>query len=182
MPFATVTGQPRGLEPRIGIGIGPFTGPESLHEVPRLAVDYALTERLTVGAAPLLSVLTSNDAVVLGLAPRIGYVLRPSRSVMFWPRVGLSYAYTVRNAPPPNPLGCTDVVGCSYNAGTALNPEVHQLAVSFDASFVFAIVDHAGITFGPVFEGSLTNRTPYVIGADQSTAFFGLYGGLVGWF
>ena len=95
--------------------VGREPGLASMHTVPRLAVDYAVVDHLTVGTAlPLAFGLggshsedrtqnggttsrkhNSPEMTVLGFAPRVGYVLPLSPRFAFWPRAGVAF-YSMR--------------------------------------------------------------------------------------
>lgn len=98
-----------GREPSFGV----------MHTVPRVAVDYSVARRFTIGTAFVFALgiggshreertvpgeptaTRENDAdqpTLLGFAPRAGYVLTLSRSrgLHFWPRAGLSF-YSMRS-------------------------------------------------------------------------------------
>ncbi len=81
-----------------GVGYAASVGQSALLPAalsPRLAVDYELTPRLSVGAAAFFAWSDDGDASVrgVGLAPRVGYVLPLSRRLAFWPRAGVTVAY-----------------------------------------------------------------------------------------
>jgi hypothetical protein len=153
-----------------GIGTG-------IYNIPRLAFDYAVTDNLTIGGAAFahftLSSTTSsgggpsNDTTkirLLGVAPRIGYVLPLSSSIWFWPRAGLTY----------------DVLTFSQPTGTSSS--LSQFAANVEAMFVFSPVEHVGITLGPAVDvpisGSLSGGPP----TDTSQCQVGVTAGLNVWF
>ncbi len=147
------------------------------YNLPRLAFDYAVTDNLTIGGAAFahftLSSTTSsgggpsNDTSkirLLGVAPRIGYVLPLSSSIWFWPRAGITY----------------DVLTISQPTGTSSS--LSQFAANVEAMFVFSPVEHVGITLGPAVDvpisGSLSGGPP----TDTSQFQVGVTAGLNVWF
>lgn len=77
----------------IGIGWGYALG-SSLMNAPRVGVDYFIDEHLTVGGNFGIGSVNLEDtsSVAILLAGRVGYALRLTNSIAFWPRGGLSLA------------------------------------------------------------------------------------------
>lgn len=73
---------------------------------PRVAIDYELASRLTIGGSVFFAYNTVSDdsssdsikTVSFGLAPRVGYWLALGDTVAFWPRVGATFGYTSTSA------------------------------------------------------------------------------------
>ena len=77
------------------------------HTVPRLAIDYAVINHLTVGGSFVLAFglggsrtteignntqkSDSPKATLVGFAPRVGYVLPLGQTFGFWPRAGIGF-------------------------------------------------------------------------------------------
>lgn len=76
------------------IGLGWSGGPDDvLLRIPRLGLDYFLNEHLTLGGSFGLASVSVEDLDVFGveLAGRVGYALRLSHEIYFWPRGGLTF-------------------------------------------------------------------------------------------
>ncbi|GEJ55751.1 hypothetical protein [Anaeromyxobacter diazotrophicus] len=74
---------PGGLE----AGVAPYS-------IPRIGLDYFAAGGLTVGLGAEVGVVSpenGSNTTILGLNPRLGWALRASDAVTFWPRAGLSY-------------------------------------------------------------------------------------------
>ncbi len=157
------------------VGIGPLLAPRTVHDVARLGIDYAAGPRVTLGAAPLFSAagVRGGTNMILGVAPRIGYVGHLSQRVAFWPRFGLTYHYAraVRYS--------SFADGGETSDARPYTATAHRLGLTLDALFVFTVVEHAGVALNPVLEFPLegTGST-----SDWRTAHLGLHGGLVAWF
>lgn len=96
--------------------VGREPGLGSMHTVPRLAVDFAVMDHLTVGTSFVVAFglggshseeRTQNggatarkhnapEATILGFAPRVGYVVPLSARLAFWPRAGVAF-YSARS-------------------------------------------------------------------------------------
>ena len=146
-------------------GWGPLALPVSIQEVPRLAVDVAVTDRLTVGLAPVFTFTPktsrpgSNDRFAFGALPRVGYVLPLSRRVAWWPHAGLGYLY-----------------------GSYFDESRHHLFASADLPFVFGVAEHAALSLG-IGLGAPITRAASSYGATNTRAFYvGLALGMVAWF
>ncbi len=157
-----------------GIGLA-----QSFYNVPRLAFDYAVTDNLTIGGAVFAyfmlsatqssSTGPSSDAsklTLLGVAPRIGYVLPLSSSVWFWPRAGITYDWL------------------SISPPTGSSNTVNQFAANVEAMFVFSPVEHVGITLGPEVDIPIRGSASPGTGPsmDASQFHIGLTAGLNVWF
>lgn len=171
--------------------------PTTVYNVPRLAFDYSVGGGLTVGGAVTLfftlsaedetktgSRSQSNDAgktTVLGIAPRIGYVLPLGEVVAFWPRLGFSYIHAKYETPERTTLGVTSSSSASFG----------QWGLHVEPMFVIAPVRHFAFTLGPVVDLPLsgTRKTETTTGSttrseerDASQLHIGLTAGLLGWF
>jgi hypothetical protein len=82
-------------EDTTGVGIGwTLTNETALLSLPRLGIDYFIDEHLTVGGSFGLASLSveNRDALGILLAGRVGYALRLTHEISFWPRGGLTFA------------------------------------------------------------------------------------------
>ena len=77
----------------VGVGWGLVPGAGVLN-MPRLGIDYFLNEHLTLGGSFGLASVAIEDADALGVlfAARVGYALRLTHGIAFWPRGGLTFA------------------------------------------------------------------------------------------
>ncbi len=169
----------------------------SFFTVPRVGFDYVLFPNVTIGGdlvvfftlggnsstdtTPNGGATTSNSvgnpsSLVLGLAPRGGYILRLTDLVSLWLRGGFSYY--VANA--KTTVGA-DTVTTSTN----------QFALDLDPQFVVTPIPHLGVTLGltadiPIAGGHSsetdTNGMSVTNSASSSILFFGLTAGLIGYF
>jgi hypothetical protein len=166
------------------------------HAIPRLAIDYTVIDRLTVGGSFVLAfglggshtTETGNNsqkndapkATLVGFAPRVGYVLPLTQTFGFWPRVGIAF-YSVSSKDEEIRGG---------NTITTTNTD-SVWSIDLDPQFVWVPLQHFFAHFGPVlnipFAGS--RSTEVVQGGSSSTTsndfsvfHFGLSAGLGGWF
>lgn len=156
---------------------------------PRFAVDYELSNRLTVGAAAYFAWTsyaaegssTNPSAVGFGLAPRVGIALNLGDRVSFWPRAGLSFGYT-----SASPLS----VGATSSSTSYLS-----LSLNLEPTLVYMPAPHFGVTatvFGDIpLVGNVTSKSTTTVGATtvetttESTfkqLVFGLQFGVLGRF
>jgi hypothetical protein len=157
-----------------GIGLA-----QSFYNVPRLAFDYALTENVTIGGAVFAYITlsatqssgsgTSSDLsklTLVGVAPRMGYLLPLSSSVWLWPRAGITYD-SLTSSPP-----------------TGSSSTINQFAANIDAMFVLSPVEHVGITLGPEVDVPISGSSSSGSGTSTDTSQFhvGLTAGLAVWF
>jgi hypothetical protein len=139
------------------IGIGWGLGAEyALLTIPRLGIDYFLTDNLTLGGSfGLASVsVESFDYIGFLLAGRVGYALRLSHEITFWPRGGLTF---------------------STVAGDA---DVNVFALTFEGMFTFAPADNWAFLAGPVLDLGVVGEFEE---ADYSEILFGIMFGIEGW-
>jgi hypothetical protein len=124
---------------------------------PRLALDYFINENLTLGGAFGLYVL-GDDADETGVlfAGRVGYALRLSHAVSFWPRGGLAF----------------------HSLSGAGNNDAHLLALTIDAPFTLAPSEGWAFTVGPNLDLGLVGE---INDADMTELCFGVMVGLMGW-
>ena len=112
---------------------------------PRVAGDYFVINRLSVGAAlgyahwsasadpagPVAETTVSGDSFTF--APRVGYWLRFADFVGFWPRGGFTYR--------------------TFSADDASG---HEFALTLEAPFLFTVIPHVGFWAGPTLDLGLT--------------------------
>ena len=178
--------------------------PINPHTVPRLAFDFTVINRLTVGGAVVVGlglggstkVETSNGSTnnssktdaakttVVGVAPRVGYVLPLGRTFGFWPRAGVAF-YSISakaNITNGNGNGNNDITRTTTYSAWSLD---------LDPQFVWVPLQHFFAHFGPLLnipltgsqsvetaQGGTTNTTKN----DFSIFHVGLSAGLGGWF
>jgi hypothetical protein len=153
------------------------------HTIPRVAIDYAVIDRLTLGGAAALGFTMGGDSpstTAFGLAPRVGYILPVSSVIGFWFRGGFSF-YSLRTR---------------VDQGPAVNYDIHSTSLfSLDLDPQLAIVpyEHFFFTVGPLVNIPLTGSrtTEQVRGLQPSQVFpeqdvsifhFGIHAGIGGWF
>ena len=135
--------------------------------MPRVAFDVVLQEWLTLGAAANVGFVRSGLAsssfypdsgtgsLVVGLAPRVGGFLPAADWLAFWPRVGMTWAYsTGRN---------------SYS----------HLGADVDALLVFRPVEEVGLVVGPSLGLPLIAGSEEVWEDPAKLLSVGVSGGLV---
>jgi hypothetical protein len=129
---------------------------------PRLGIDYFITRSLTLGGTVGLfshhqdyGRRSTSTGVLFGA--RVGYAIRFSHAVSFWPRAGLTYTTVSTNGIPG---------------------DSHVLALSLDAPFTFAPSENFAILFGPCLEIGMLGKQN---GDDYGEVLFGIMVGLAGW-
>ncbi len=139
-----------------------------VHPAPRLALDHEFANHLTVGAAAFASwgSATGEDGdgtsvVGFGLAPRVGYALQMGSRLTFWPRVGLSFAYT---ASSPVRTSSVSTSTTSYTT----------LSLNIEPTLVFLLGSQFGLTATfvgdvPLVGALTTTRTTTVGGTRTET-------------
>lgn len=147
-------------------GVGSFPWANLL---PRLAVDYELSSHLTIGGAAFLTYSTvsseglTGSAFGFGLAPRVGYSLRITDKLAFWPRLGATLAYY--SASPEDAGGGSVRVTQS----TRYVP----LWLNVEPSLVYSVDRHFAFTFGLVGDipllGGVTSKTTTSSGSATTT-------------
>ena len=136
----------------IGIGIAPIGASTSPYLLPRLGVDYFVIDSLSIGGSlgfgdfdPDGANNSTSGAII---SPRVGYALEFSKVFGFWPRGGFTY----RN------FGSNE-----------------EFALTLEAMFYAAPVEHFAITFGPLMDLGIAGTG----GEAKNFALFSA--GLVGW-
>jgi hypothetical protein len=140
------------------IGIGWTLVPGfGLLNMPRLGVDYFLNEHLTLGGSFGLASISEEDADAIGVlfAARVGYALRLTHGIAFWPRGGLSFA-TVNG----------DLI------------DIDVFAFTLEGMFSFAPTSGWSFLVGPVIDLGFTGE--YGDNQDYTEYLFGIMFGLEG--
>lgn len=183
-----------GREPTLG----------AVHTIPRVAFDYAIVDRLTLGGAFAVGAglsrtekveatpnaggpMTSRESnqpkqTIVGFAPRVGYVLPLSRAFAFWPRAGFAFYSSSSGEDIVDNAG--NVVGNDSETSTVFS-------LDLDPQFALVPIEHFFIHFGPVLNIPLAGaRSTTSVRGNQSTTFsddltvfhFGIAAGIGGWF
>lgn len=130
---------------------------------PRLAVDYELTNRLTIGAAAYFTwgsyavegSTTKTTQTGFGIAPRVGYAFAMGDRFSFWPRAGVSFGYVSASQSSASALGTAST---SYLS----------LTLNVEPTLVYMPATHFGITatlFGDIpLVGNVTTTVATVVG------------------
>ncbi len=198
----SVTGEQAGVEvtsrtSSTTMGLLASPSPATFYTFPRFAFDYGVGGGLTLGASAMAfftlsskseresgSQTQSEDSgklTVLGIMPRVGYILPLGDVAAFWPRVGLSYSHVSIDSPEETVGGVT----------TSSSTSQSQLAVHVEPMFTLSPVNHFAFTLGPVVDIPLTGKvksesTRNGVTAsesnDSSQFHFGLTAGILGHF
>jgi hypothetical protein len=160
-----------------GGGADSANGVAQPYSIPRLAFDYFVIDRLSIGGAlgyasysvdveTRNTVHTSLSAFVF--APRVGYVWNLNGWASFWLRGGFTYHSFSTDA----------------NAGSE-----HAIALTVEPTFVLSPSNHWGFVVGPTADFSFSGSREVGNGAnghidrDLSYTSFGiLRAGMIGWF
>jgi hypothetical protein len=150
-----------------------LSSPSTVHMLPRMALDLAIIDGLTVGAGLGVFVgdratITSNDGATVEaqgptttamlFAPRVGYALHLSHIVSFWIRVGFTYYRT--NAETERTIA---------NVVTTTSDRTSGLAFDLEPTFLFQPFDHFGFTAGIVADLPLTGDHTNEVSAGNTT-------------
>jgi hypothetical protein len=144
---------------------------------PRVAGDYFVINRLSVGAALGYAHWSASEQepgpgvpeeTVSGdsftFAPRAGYMLTFNDIVSFWPRAGFTYR--------------------TFSAG---NASAHNLALTLEAPFAFTVIPHVAFWAGPTLDLGLDGAQSVeaagtTISNDFNATSIGIQTGLVVYF
>ena len=164
----------------------------SVFDVPRVSLDYAVIDHLTIGGSVFVAFDLSHEVKTesrgtsvsvdqakesfFGFAPRVGYVLPLSASVAFWPRGGVSYIRRSFQSPQVN--------DADFSAS------VDQFALDLEPMFVLSPVPHFGITVGPNIDIPITGTSKVDLqqngkttaSVDATQFYFGATAGILGYF
>jgi hypothetical protein len=135
----------------------------SPYEIPRLAVDGFITDKITVGGALIFARLSPDrggDETIFTISPRVGFMLPLSANIGLWPRGGFTY----------------------YNDDQA-GVTVSGFALDLEGMFVFKLIDRFAIVAGPVIDIGLTGSVSAAgNSADERISNFGIRAGVLSWF
>ena len=138
----------------------------SVYATPRLALDYFVTDRFTVGGsatvfhasetpASMPGVTTSTSTVWgFSLAPRLGFALPLGSGVSFWPRIGFTWVQ----------------LSNSFSGGSQ---DTHLYAVTIEAPFLFRVGPSFFLTAAPTLDlglGGSSSQTSTFAGVATSSA------------
>lgn len=142
------------------VGLGwTFTNPSALLTLPRVGVDYFIDEHLTVGGNFGIASISGDgpEAIGLLLAGRVGYALRISNAISFWPRGGLTFAMADGDG----------------------DANLTTFGLTIEGMFTLAPSDGWAVLAGPLLDlGFLGGAGDNV---DHSEILFGIMIGLTGW-
>lgn len=182
-----------GTEPELG----------TVHTIPRVAVDYTIIDRLTLGGSVALAFglggTTKTDVVngntittresdaptrnLIGISPRVGYIFPMGDVLAFWLRGGFSF-YSAREKR-------TVFQGNNNIARTETDKDT-VLSLDFDPQLMIVPIPHFFFHVGPIINlpvpagsrttevsaGPTTTSTSY----DLHVFHFGVSTGIGGWF
>jgi hypothetical protein len=140
------------------VGIGwSRNNPSALFSIPRLGVDYFIDEHLTLGGSFGIASVSADNTDVLGilLAGRVGYALRITHAVSFWPRAGLTFASAGGDA------------------------DLNVFGITFEGMFTLAPSDGWAFLAGPLLDLGVTGNAG--TNGDHTEILFGIMFGLAGW-
>jgi hypothetical protein len=138
------------------------------YNIPRIAFDYMIIDKLSIGGALLYSNLDvededGDDASIADfeISPRVGYLHMFGDIIGIWPRGGLSYH------------------------STSLENSFHATTIALNIECMFPIVvrPHFGFLVGLAFDQSLTGNVDPDDGPDMDLMMrsIGLQAGMFGW-
>jgi hypothetical protein len=138
------------------------------YNIPRIAFDYMIIDKLSIGGALLYSNLDvededGDDASIADfeISPRVGYLHMFGDVIGIWPRGGLSYH------------------------STSLENSFHATTIALNIECMFPIVvrPHFGFLVGLAFDQSLTGNVDPDDGPDMDLMMrsIGLQAGMFGW-
>lgn len=116
-------------------------------QYPRVAFDYFIIDGLSIGGSAGFSFHTAGDTVGFSLLPRVGYAFELSRTFEFWPRAGFG-VFVVDSDAGGNSSG----------------------VLTLDGMFVWEMVPHALLEFGPFFEAAFADQWPIELGGTAGIA------------
>jgi hypothetical protein len=171
-----------------GTSLGATNG--TFYNVPRFGFDYSVINNLTVGGEAIVFFSLGGSAHqnpnsnstdlpsgnILGIAPRVGYVLGINDLLSFWLRGGLHF-YAAQVNSVGGMAGCTPPSSTAHVFGLDINPQL-----------IITPAQHFGIMVGPTFDWGFVGGASTPAGCSQTNNFsytslnFGLTSGLVTWF
>jgi len=156
---------------------GPDNVPWAGYGSPRVAGDYFIIDRLSLGAALGYAHVSLTNPAGLGnqentrsghvitFAPRVGYAIAFNDLVGFWPRAGFTYrSYSVENV------------------------SAHNLAFTLEAPFTFNVLPHVVVWGGPTLDvgvsgsASVDNGNSTTVSSDFHSTEFGIQTALLFYF
>jgi hypothetical protein len=152
----------------------PFSIP-TLYSSPRLALDYFMIDRLSVGASATYfhisdDVPGSTSSVTFSgflVAPRLGYALPLASAVSVWPRVGVTFTkFSIETSGVPS-------------------QDRTAFALTLEAPFVFTVTSHVFLSLAPTFDLGLAGSVPNTASSgttDQTVTNFGIEAALGAFF
>jgi hypothetical protein len=173
-------------------GLGP-----SMTTIPRLALDYFVTEGVSLGASFMYIVQSGEEETepesgssntrdlptqsVLVIHPRIGYSFIIDETFAIWPRAGITWGRAASESTLTNPTTGASVT--SESSRTALD-------LSLDIPVVISPMEHFAILIGPYVDLGVsgTAETPSLTNPGETTdvdskqTSFGLATGVAGYF
>lgn len=175
----------------------------SVHTIPRVAADFVVIPRLTIGGAfaftfglggsdktetstggtTTTASLDAPRGTALGIAPRVGYILPLTSSIAFWPRAGFGfYAVTIKSDRNVGNQNAPNIETSSRTATT--------LSLDLDPQLAIVPTEHFFIHVGPLvnipLSGSVSTKTTQgAVTTETSNNFslfhFGISAGIGGW-
>ncbi len=195
--IANVTTETTTSGPGLSVLLGGNRPRDLVHNIPRVSVDYALSMHLTLGGSVPLAfglggkeetkaanVTRSVDApttTIVGLAPRVGYILNVSDTFAIWPRAGFAYYSASEKA----------TVRDNNNAEGTRTVTTSFVSIDLDPQLVITPFPHFGITLGPVINvpigGKIESETQFgsvkqSVEIDSKAFHFGIMAGMLGYF
>ncbi len=186
-----------------GVEGGGLGVPINVHAIPRVAFDFTIIPKLTLGAALAFGfglggsnereTLTNNvkltretdapTSTAVGLAPRVGYIIPLSEYLAFWPRGGFGFYWVstkVEEVPDNDP-----------NDVTTTSATDSLISLDLDPQLVITPVEHFFFHLGPLVNIPLSGSRSFertrgastaTLSNDISLFHFGLQAGLGGFF
>lgn len=172
--------------------------PANVHALPRVAFDFTVINRLTVGAAIAFGfglggsvnrelvqgnvksnqTTDSPTGTAIGLAPRVGYILPLSDHFAFWPRAGFAF-YSVSFK--------QDVINNNAVVRTDSLSDSH-LSLDLDPQFAIVPVPNFFFTLGPLLNIPLSgtrsvssSNSNVTVSSDIALLHFGITAGVGGY-
>jgi hypothetical protein len=146
-PFGSNASQSQDVFTLLGGGTGSYG-------IPRLGADLLVGSSISLGASAFFGLISpaSGSTTVLQFNPRIGALVKVSRAVAIWPRIGFDY---LRNA-----------TSSSSNASTTTT----LYSLRLEAPVLIAAVNHLAVVITPVVELGLGGSSELKNGTMSLTA------------
>lgn len=117
------------------------------YQYPRVAFDYFIIDGLSIGGSAGFGFHSGTEMVSLSFLPRVGYAFELSKTFEFWPRGGIGVQF--------------------WDAGLA---EDSAAVMTIEGMFVWEMVPHALLEFGPFIDAPFANGWPIVLGGTAGLA------------